>query len=61
MSWVVAPSRHGTFGGGLSSRATGSIIQEANEETLISGGEVSRRIMDAFLALIIAKALHPGK
>src|SRR2546426_8216835 len=39
------------FGGGLSSRATGSMIQEANEETLIIVREVSRRIMAAFLAL----------
>jgi len=35
----------------LSSRATGSMIQEANEETLIIVREVSRRIMAAFLAL----------
>jgi|SRR6266571_4956231 len=52
MSWVDAPSRHGMFGGGLSSRDTGSMIEEANEETLIIEGEVSRRIMAAFLALI---------
>ena len=35
----------------MSSRATGSMIQEANEETLIIVREVSRRIMAAFLAL----------
>src|SRR5229473_321584 len=40
------------FGGGLSSRASGSMIQEANEETLIRVREVSRYIMAAFLALI---------
>src|SRR2546430_7643597 len=49
------------FGGGLSSRATGSMIQEANEETLIIVREVSRRIMAAFLALnatILTSFLH---
>src|SRR5258708_33921529 len=40
------------FGGGLSSRASGSMIQEANEETLIRVREVSRYILAAFLALI---------
>src|SRR5216683_7185600 len=40
------------FGGGLSSRASGSMIQEANEETLIRVREVSRCIMAAFLALV---------
>ena len=36
----------------MSSRESGSILQEANEETFIIVGEVSRRIMAAFLTLI---------